>query len=73
MGWCCIYPTGDKYLFFNSALEGASFLCIDIFFFSMQGKNNEGMQHLERIANLKEPVDDKSKAHYYEGLLILSR
>lgn len=37
-----------------------------------QGKNKEGMEHLERIGSLKEPVDDKSKAHYYEGLLILS-
>lgn len=39
----------------------------------MQGKNKEGLAHLERIAHIKEPEDAKSKAHYCEGLLMLSR
>ncbi|XP_015056821.1 ALBINO3-like protein 2, chloroplastic [Solanum pennellii] len=37
-----------------------------------QGKMGEGLAHLERIATLKEPDDPKSKAHYYEGLVLLS-
>ncbi|XVF30398.1 hypothetical protein REPUB_Repub16aG0053800 [Reevesia pubescens] len=37
-----------------------------------QGKKAEGVAHLERIANLKEPKDPKSKAHYFDGLLLLS-
>ncbi|XP_021282443.1 ALBINO3-like protein 2, chloroplastic isoform X2 [Herrania umbratica] len=37
-----------------------------------QGKKAEGLAHLERIANLKEPEDPKSKAHYFDGLLLLS-
>ncbi|PIN23871.1 Inner membrane protein translocase involved in respiratory chain assembly [Handroanthus impetiginosus] len=37
-----------------------------------QGKMQEGLVHLERIAQLEEPEDAKSKAHYYDGLFILS-
>ncbi|XP_022743240.1 ALBINO3-like protein 3, mitochondrial isoform X3 [Durio zibethinus] len=37
-----------------------------------QGKKAEGLAHLERIANLKEPEDPKSQAHYFDGLLLLS-
>lgn len=37
-----------------------------------QGKMGEGLEHLERIATLKEPEDPKSKAHYYDGLILLS-
>ncbi|XP_051118214.1 ALBINO3-like protein 2, chloroplastic [Andrographis paniculata] len=37
-----------------------------------QGKMEEGLQHLERIGQLEEPEDSKSKAHYYDGLLVLS-
>ncbi|XP_022899042.1 ALBINO3-like protein 2, chloroplastic isoform X1 [Olea europaea var. sylvestris] len=37
-----------------------------------QGKIEEGLLHLERIAQLKEPEDTKSRAHYYDGLLLLS-
>lgn len=37
-----------------------------------QGKMEQGLVHLERIAQLKEPEDSKSKAHYYDGLLVLS-
>ncbi|KAH6790001.1 Membrane insertion protein [Perilla frutescens var. frutescens] len=37
-----------------------------------QGKMDQGLMHLERIAQLKEPEDPKSKAHYYDGLVVLS-
>ncbi|KAL6496878.1 hypothetical protein OROGR_028807 [Orobanche gracilis] len=37
-----------------------------------QGKMEEGLVHLERIALLEEPQDSKSKAHYYDGLIILA-
>lgn len=32
-----------------------------------------GIIHLERVAKLKEPGDAKSKEHYFEALLLLSR
>lgn len=31
-----------------------------------------GLRHLERVAQLEEPNDTKSKAHYYDGLSLLS-
>ncbi|XP_059280464.1 ALBINO3-like protein 2, chloroplastic [Lycium ferocissimum] len=37
-----------------------------------QGKMEDGLVHLERIGTLKEPEDPKSKAHYYDGLVLLS-
>ncbi|KAG8388469.1 hypothetical protein BUALT_Bualt02G0129000 [Buddleja alternifolia] len=37
-----------------------------------QGKMEEGLVHLERIAQLEEPEDSKSKAHYYDLLVVLS-
>ncbi|KAK9091567.1 hypothetical protein Sjap_024744 [Stephania japonica] len=37
-----------------------------------QNKTAEGLQHLQRIAQLKEPDDPKSKAHYFDGLLLLA-
>lgn len=37
-----------------------------------QGKKAEGLAHLETIASLKEPEDPKSKAHYFDGLLLLA-
>ncbi|XP_073143073.1 ALBINO3-like protein 2, chloroplastic [Henckelia pumila] len=37
-----------------------------------QEKMEEGLRHLERIAQLEEPEDSKSKAHYYDGLFLLS-
>ncbi|PRQ41569.1 putative membrane insertase OXA1/ALB3/YidC, tetratricopeptide-like helical domain-containing protein [Rosa chinensis] len=37
-----------------------------------QGKFTEGIVHLDRIAQLKEPDDPKSKAHYFDGLLMLA-
>ncbi|XP_042048070.1 ALBINO3-like protein 3, mitochondrial isoform X3 [Salvia splendens] len=38
----------------------------------LQGKMEEGFVHLERIAQMNEPQDSNSKAHYYDGLIILS-
>ncbi|KAK4602008.1 hypothetical protein RGQ29_011191 [Quercus rubra] len=37
-----------------------------------QGKWAEGIIHLERVASLKEPDDPKSKAHYFDGLVLLA-
>lgn len=37
-----------------------------------QGKNAEGIIHLERVASLKEPEDPKSKVHYFDGLVLLA-
>ncbi|KAJ6716830.1 ALBINO3-LIKE PROTEIN 3 MITOCHONDRIAL [Salix koriyanagi] len=37
-----------------------------------QGKNAEGITHLERITSLEEPEDPQSKAHYFDGLLLLA-
>ncbi|KAM4079923.1 hypothetical protein ACJW30_09G152000 [Castanea mollissima] len=37
-----------------------------------QGKWAEGIIHLERVASLKEPDDQKSKAHYFDGLVLLA-
>ncbi|KAK1381594.1 ALBINO3-like protein 2, chloroplastic [Heracleum sosnowskyi] len=36
------------------------------------GRNAEGVPHLERIGHMNEPADAKSKAHYYDGLLMLA-
>ncbi|KAK6915280.1 Tetratricopeptide repeat [Dillenia turbinata] len=36
------------------------------------GQFAEGLVHLERIAQLKEPEDPKSKVHYFDGLLLLA-
>lgn len=38
----------------------------------MQEKMEEGLRHLERIAQLKEPEDSKNKAHYYDGIFLIS-
>jgi tetratricopeptide (TPR) repeat protein len=38
-----------------------------------QGKTSEGITHLERVANMKEPDDPKSKAHYLDALVLYSR
>ncbi|XP_057961989.1 ALBINO3-like protein 2, chloroplastic [Malania oleifera] len=40
--------------------------------FIRQGKNAEGIVHLQRVANLKEPEEQKSRAHYFDGLLLLA-
>ncbi|KAL5538697.1 hypothetical protein UlMin_044465, partial [Ulmus minor] len=37
-----------------------------------QEKTQEGLVHLERVGRLKEPEDPRSKAHYFDGLLLLS-
>ncbi|KAL1807320.1 hypothetical protein ACET3Z_030388 [Daucus carota] len=36
------------------------------------GRSAEGIPHLERIGHMNEPADAKSKAHYYDGLLMLA-
>lgn len=38
-----------------------------------QGKYEEGIAHLERVAAMREPEDPKTKAHYYEALILFSR
>ncbi|CAM8960145.1 unnamed protein product [Rhodiola kirilowii] len=35
-------------------------------------KKAEGIIHLQRLASIDEPDDPKSKAHYYDGLVLLS-
>ncbi|KAF3514021.1 hypothetical protein F2Q69_00006301 [Brassica cretica] len=37
-----------------------------------QGKTSEGITHLERVANMEEPDDPKSKAHYLDALVLYS-
>ncbi|XP_073292466.1 ALBINO3-like protein 3, mitochondrial [Primulina huaijiensis] len=37
-----------------------------------QGKMDEGLFHLERLAQLTEPEDLKTKSYYYDGLVILA-
>ncbi|KAJ4709239.1 ALBINO3-like protein 2, chloroplastic [Melia azedarach] len=37
-----------------------------------QGKWAEGIVHLERIGDLKEPEEPRAKAHYYDGLVVFS-
>ncbi|KAH7543432.1 ALBINO3-like protein 2, chloroplastic [Ziziphus jujuba] len=40
--------------------------------YTRQGKIAEGLVHLERIAKIQEPEEPLSKAHYFDGLLLLS-
>ncbi|KAJ6360394.1 hypothetical protein OIU77_004414 [Salix suchowensis] len=47
-------------------LQWAGVACIS------QGNKAEGIVHLEGVASLEEPEDPKSKAHYYDGLLLLA-
>ncbi|KAI4350151.1 hypothetical protein L6164_010660 [Bauhinia variegata] len=37
-----------------------------------QGKRAESLLHFERIANMAEPDDPSSKAHYFDGLLLFA-
>ncbi|KAB1203696.1 ALBINO3-like protein 2, chloroplastic [Morella rubra] len=37
-----------------------------------QGKKQEGIAHLERVASLKEPDEPRSKVHYFDGLVLLA-
>ncbi|CAN8277784.1 unnamed protein product [Cochlearia groenlandica] len=37
-----------------------------------QGKTAEGIMHLERVAEMEEPTDHKSKAHYLDALVLYS-
>lgn len=44
------------------------------FFFRLwKDKKAEGIIYLERVAQMEEPEDAKSKAHYYDALLLLAR
>ncbi|KAF3452436.1 hypothetical protein FNV43_RR02869 [Rhamnella rubrinervis] len=40
--------------------------------YTRQGKNAEGIAHLERVGKIKEPEEAKSKAHYFDGLVLLA-
>ncbi|VFQ65706.1 unnamed protein product [Cuscuta campestris] len=37
-----------------------------------QGKHEEGIAHLEKVALMKEPEDPNAKSHYYDALLMYS-
>ncbi|CBI17666.3 hypothetical protein AAG906_013567 [Vitis piasezkii] len=60
------HPTEDEVDLMILASQWAGAACV------RQGKTAEGLVHLERIANLKEPDEPKSKAHYFDGLLLLA-
>ncbi|KAI9156835.1 hypothetical protein LWI28_012905 [Acer negundo] len=40
--------------------------------YMQQDKMAEGIVHLERIGNMQEPDEPKTKAHYFDGLVLLS-
>ncbi|OVA16271.1 Membrane insertase OXA1/ALB3/YidC [Macleaya cordata] len=61
------HPTKDEevdLLILASTWAGAAYI--------RQGNNAEGLEHLERIAQIKEPEDPKGKAHYFDGLVMLA-
>ncbi|KAF9676065.1 hypothetical protein SADUNF_Sadunf09G0099700 [Salix dunnii] len=60
------HPTVEDVDHLILASQWAGVACI------RQGKNAEGIMHLERITSLEEPEDPKSKAHYFDGLLLLA-
>ncbi|KAI9388827.1 hypothetical protein POPTR_009G121800v4 [Populus trichocarpa] len=60
------HPTAEDVDHLILASQWAGVACI------RQGKNAEGIMHLERITSLEEPEDPKSKAHYFDGLLLLA-
>ncbi|KAF9587851.1 hypothetical protein IFM89_006105 [Coptis chinensis] len=37
-----------------------------------QGKILQGLEHLQRIGQMREPEDPNGKSHYYDGLLVLA-
>ncbi|KAB5541486.1 hypothetical protein DKX38_014460 [Salix brachista] len=61
-----VHPTAEDvdHLILASQWAGVAYI--------RQGKNAEGIMHLERITSLEEPEDPKSKAHYFDGLLLLA-
>ncbi|CAK7329634.1 unnamed protein product [Dovyalis caffra] len=61
------HPTAEDVDHLILASQWAGVACI------RQEKNAEGIMHLERITSLEEPEDPKSKAHYFDGLLLLAR
>ncbi|KAA0051404.1 ALBINO3-like protein 2 [Cucumis melo var. makuwa] len=86
-GFCCFveYKPSDGAIFSNPKLflsghptevEGVDLLILASQWAGVasirQGKMVEGIAHLERVANMKEPEEPKSKAHYYDGLVLLA-
>lgn len=43
------------------------------FFDLWKDKKAEGIVYLQRVAQMEEPEDAKSKVHYYDALLLLAR
>lgn len=41
--------------------------------FFLQGRKAEGIEHLKRLSNLKEPDTPSDKACYYQGVVLLGR
>ncbi|KAJ6877603.1 ALBINO3-like protein 2 [Populus alba x Populus x berolinensis] len=60
------HPTAEDVNHLILTLQWAGVACIS------QGNKAEGIVHLERAASLEEPEDPKSKAHYFDGLLLLA-
>ncbi|KAG6752105.1 hypothetical protein POTOM_044324 [Populus tomentosa] len=60
------HPTTEDVNHLILTLQWAGVACIS------QGNKAEGIVHLERVASLEEPEDPKSKAHYFDGLLLLA-
>ncbi|KAL5834407.1 hypothetical protein ACOSQ4_013904 [Xanthoceras sorbifolium] len=61
------HPTEDKDIdLLIVASQGAGLA------YMQQGKTAEGIAHLERIGNMQEPEEPKTKAHYFDGLVLLS-
>lgn len=49
------------------------FIFFQSIFSHLQGKKQEGIAHLERVASLREPDEPRSKVHYFDGLVLLAR
>ncbi|XP_034903410.1 ALBINO3-like protein 2, chloroplastic isoform X2 [Populus alba] len=60
------HPTTEDVNHLILTLQWAGVACIS------QGNKAAGIVHLERVASLEEPEDPKSKAHYFDGLLLLA-
>ncbi|KAF5197733.1 Albino3-like protein 3 protein, partial [Thalictrum thalictroides] len=61
------HPTKDEEVdLLNIASQWAGSICI------RQGKDAAGLEHLQRVAHLREPDDPKGKAHYIDGLVLLA-
>ncbi|KAJ4972563.1 hypothetical protein NE237_005737 [Protea cynaroides] len=60
------HPTNEQIdlLILASQWAGVSYM--------KQERKKEGIEHLERITQIKEPEDPMAKAHYFDGLLLLA-